>query len=432
MSIAELYILFRQSTGVCTDTRQIGAGNIFFALKGDHFDGNQFAIKALEAGARYAVVDASAAVLDERFILVNDVLSCLQDLATYHRQQFDIPLIAITGSNGKTTTKELVSAVMESHYPVHYTKGNFNNHIGVPLTLLAMPLTTEVAVIEMGANHRGEIAMLCRIARPTHGLITNIGKAHLEGFGGLEGVKAGKGELFDYLSQYNGMAFINKEEPFLSEMAQDVKIKLFYKQEDQPGLFAFQLLDDSHFLQVAFKDYDHRETVVESQLVGTYNFYNIMTAIAIGVYFKVPAKRIKQAIEAYVPQNNRSQLMQWEGHTILLDAYNANPTSMEHALQSFSKRKEARKMAILGDMLELGPTSEEEHLRIATLAKEITPQLVLVGKAFALPAKKLDLTHFENVMALRARFMEQTFDDHLILVKASRGIGLERLFKQNV
>lgn len=430
MSIAELYILFRQSTGLSTDTRRIEEGNLFFALTGENFNGNRFAIKALERGASYAIVDDPSLDYHAQLIQVNDVLSCLQDLATYHRQQFDIPLIAITGSNGKTTTKELISLVLESHYPVHYTQGNFNNHIGVPLTLLAMPMDTEVAVIEMGANHQGEIADLCRITRPTHGLITNVGKAHLEGFGGFEGVKIGKGELYAYLAQHNGLAFINKDEPHLTEMAAEVKTKLFYEKRQQPGLFSIQLLDDRTFLALAFKDYMGRETIVQSQLIGAYNFHNIMAAVALGVYFKVPSERIKTAIESYLPKNNRSQLMEWEGNTIILDAYNANPTSMEHALLNLQEQKEQSKVAILGDMLELGITSPIEHLRIAEVAQQITPQLVLVGQEFEQAAQQLGIQHFMEVSSLRTWFLQQDYKHQLILVKGSRGIGLERLFDQ--
>lgn len=428
MSIAELYTLFRQSTGLSTDTRRIDEGNLFFALKGDNFDGNGFALKALAAGASHAVVDDPDLGDHAQLIQVNDVLSCLQDLATYHRQQFDIPLIAITGSNGKTTTKELIALVLESHYPVHYTKGNFNNHIGVPLTLLAMPMGTEVAVIEMGANHQGEIADLCRIARPTHGLITNVGKAHLEGFGGFEGVKIGKGELYAYLAQHNGLAFINRDEPHLTEMAVEVKTKLFYEKRQQPGLFRIQLLDDSNFLALAFQDYEGQETVIQSKLMGAYNFHNIMTAVALGVYFKVPSERIKTAVEAYLPKNNRSQLMEWEGNTIILDAYNANPTSMEHALLNLKWQKGEGKVAILGDMLELGTTSPAEHLRIAEIAQQITPQLVLIGQEFERAAQQLEITHFLHVTELKPWFMQQAYQNQLILVKGSRGMGLERLF----
>ncbi len=430
MSIADLYDLFRASTGVCTDTRMIADGNLFFALKGANFDGNRFAQQALDAGANYAVVDDPKWEGHAQMVVVSDVLSSLQDLATYHRQQFDIPLLAITGSNGKTTTKELISRVMDSHYPVHYTKGNFNNHIGVPLTLLAMPLGTEMAVIEMGANHQKEIAALCQIARPTHGIITNIGKAHLEGFGGIEGVKKGKGELYDYLAQHRGLAFINRDEAFLTDMAQAVAVKLFYQRTQRPGLFQFQLLDDDNFLQLAFKDYDGRETVIRSQLTGAYNFHNIMAAVAIGVYFKVPADRIKSAVESYIPKNNRSQLLEWHGNQVILDAYNANPSSMEHALRNLERKPAADKLAILGDMLELGEVSPAEHLQIATLAKSVTPNLILVGKEFKAAAEQLQLQHFEGALDLRPWLHEQNYQDKLILIKGSRGIGLERILSK--
>lgn len=427
MSIADLYDLFTASSGICTDTRKITEGNLFFALKGANFDGNRFAQQALDAGASYAVVDDPKWEGHGQMVVVSDALCSLQDLATYHRQQFDIPLLAITGSNGKTTTKELISRVMESHYPVHYTKGNFNNHIGVPLTLLAMPYGTEVAVIEMGANHQKEIAGLCQIARPTHGIITNIGKAHLEGFGGIEGVKKGKGELFDYLAQHRGLAFINRDEAFLTEMAEAVSVKLFYERNQRPGLFQFQLLDDENFLQLAFKDYEDKETVIRSQLTGAYNFHNIMAAVAIGVYFKVPADRIKSAVESYIPKNNRSQLLEWQGNQVILDAYNANPSSMEHALRNLQRKPGTDKLAILGDMLELGEVSPVEHLQIANLAKEVTPNTILVGKEFKAAAEQLQLRHFDSALALQPWLHKQNYSAKLILIKGSRGIGLERI-----
>lgn len=427
MSIADLYDLFTASTGIGTDTRKIAEGNLFFALKGANFDGNRFAQQALDAGANYAVVDDPKWEGHRQMVVVSDVLSSLQELATYHRQQFDIPLLAITGSNGKTTTKELISRVMESQYPVHYTRGNFNNHIGVPLTLLAMPLGTEMAVIEMGANHQQEIAALCQIARPTHGIITNIGKAHLEGFGGIEGVKKGKGELFDYLAQHRGLAFINRDEAFLTDMAKEVAVKLFYECTQRPGLFQFQLLDDDNFLQLAFQDYEGRETVIRSQLTGAYNFHNIMAAVAIGVYFKVPADRIKMAVESYLPQNNRSQLLEWQGNQVILDAYNANPSSMEHALRNLQRKPATDKLAILGDMLELGEVSPAEHLQIATLATSVTPNLILVGKEFKAAAAQLQLPHFDGALDLRPWLQEQNYKGKLILIKGSRGIGLERI-----
>ncbi len=432
MEIAQLYQIYLNHPVVTTDSRNVPEGSLFFALRGDNFNGNGFAAKALADGAAFAIVDDPAVCIDGRFLLVEDTLATLQELGRHHRRQFEIPVIAITGSNGKTTTKELVSAVLSSHYPTHFTRGNFNNHIGLPLTLLSMPLNTEVAVIEMGANHQGEIDMLCNIAEPTHGLITNIGKAHLEGFGGLEGVKKGKSELYRYLAAHKGMAFINKNEPLLEELAAPVRKKLFYTKSDAPSLanvyYETQLLAADPFVRVAFLSEGGELFEVESRLIGNYNFNNIMTAIALGKYFKVPAHKIKGAIEHYVPSNNRSQLVPFGQHTLILDAYNANPDSMRQAILNLATMESDHKMAILGDMLELGPSGAEEHERIARLAREQGfDQVMLIGPSFAAAAREAGFPHFENVDALRQWFVQQQFPPSLLLVKASRGMRLERL-----
>ncbi len=440
-NISELYTLYRQHPVVCTDTRQLTPGCIFFALKGGNFDGNKFAAQALEKGAAVAVIDDPAYRLDDRFVLVPDVLQALQQLAAHHRNQFDIPLIAIGGSNGKTTTKELVAAVLSSHYPCHFTKGNLNNHIGVPLTLLAMPPETEVAVVEMGTNQPGDIEQLCEIARPTHGLLTNIGKEHLEGFGSIEGVKKAEGELYRYLARHNGWVFVNLSEKYLSTMTRSNRRKIRYMRSatlearDDEETISIMLTGETPFVGAAFIADDSGNAVeVQTQLAGRHNFNNIMTAIALGIYFKVPAKKIKAALEGYVPANNRSQLLQRGSNTIFLDAYNANPSSVRPALESLHAMPGARKVAILGDMLELGADSLKEHEAILRFAARLKPDvIVLVGPEFGRTNyARFRALHFPNTAAAKVWFGKQAFEDSLILIKGSRGIRLEDLLGPDI
>ena len=433
-SLENLYAIFQQHPVVCTDTRQLTPGCLFFALKGDNFDGNRFALQALEGGAAYAVVDAPGFEKETRCLQVADVLSALQQLANRHRRNFDIPIIAIGGSNGKTTTKELVSAVLSSHYPCHFTKGNLNNHIGVPLTLLAMPADTEVAVVEMGTNQPGDIDQLCAIAAPTHGLLTNIGKEHLEGFGDLQGVKKAEGELFRYLARHDGCVFVNTAEKYLASMARGNRKKVLYAASDalqpQDSLIDIRLLGETPFIRVAFLSENDQPVDVQSQLIGRHNFHNIMTAIALGVYFKVPAVKIKAAIEAYKPANNRSQLLERGTNTFLLDAYNANPTSMLAALQTLRSVRAANKVAILGDMLELGADSLNEHHHILQFAVKCRfNQLIVVGPEFGrcMATGKYKALHFPDTAAAKAWFAAQSFEETFFLLKASRGIRLEGL-----
>lgn len=435
LSIEQLYDIYRQHPVVSTDTRQLPAGCLFFALKGGNFDANKFAAQALENGAAYAVIDNPAFQTSDRCLLVPDTLEALQQLANYHRRQFDIPVIAIGGSNGKTTTKELVSSVLNCHYPCHFTKGNLNNHIGVPLTLLSMPLDTEVAVIEMGTNQPGDIEQLCRIALPTHGLLTNIGKEHLEGFGSLEGVKKAEAELFDFLRDHHGCVFVNLSEKYLKTMATRNRMKVGYLRSDtlvpENGVIEVKQLESMPFVRVAFLSDDGPTMEVQTKLFGKHNFNNIMTAIALGVYFKVPAQKIKSALENYIPSNNRSQLIQRGTTTILLDAYNANPSSMQPALESLRDLPAQRRVAIMGDMLELGDDSLKEHediLRFA--AKQGFDQIVLVGKEFGHTAfARHGALHFADNTAAKAWFTGQNFDNTLILIKGSRGIRLEKLLE---
>ncbi len=433
VTIERLYSIYLDHPQVFTDSRKLVKGGLFFALKGENFDGNRFAKVALENGAAFAVVDdPTVAGRSDQMLLVEDSLQTLQDLARHHRQQFDIPFIGITGSNGKTTTKELVSAVLSKKFKTFFTKGNFNNHIGVPLTVLSIPQDAGLAVIEMGANHQGEIAFLCTISQPTHGLITNIGKAHLEGFGGLEGVKKGKSELYRYLAQHDGIVFINKSEAFLESLAKAVEKKVFYKKADKKAFweknnFGFKFLGAAPFVQVGFKDEKGQNWNIHSKLPGQYNFNNIITAAALGLYFELDPVQIVAAIEGYIPQNNRSQILESGSNTIVLDAYNANPSSMEEALRNFSEMEGNSKIAVLGDMLELGPYAEAEHLRIAEMAKEMGFQdIILVGKEFSKLSEE-DIYIFENVEQLKAWWKGEKIEHSLILIKGSRGIQLERL-----
>ena len=432
MEISSLYQLFLRAGKVSTDSRKIEPGCLFFALRGDNFNGNQYALAALEKGATYAIVDDPGLGANDKCIVVHDVLQTLQDLARHHRRQLHIPIIAITGSNGKTTTKELIATVLSSQYPMHYTQGNLNNHIGVPLTLLQLDPRIEVAVIEMGANHQGEIDQLCRIAEPTHGLITNIGKAHLEGFGGIEGVKKGKSELYRYLAETNGLAFVNNDEPFLLELSSPVKKRIFYELSENPAPnhkpYEVKLLQLQPFIQVAFLD--EKEQLIEtgSKLMGVHNFQNIKTAVTLGKYFKVPGAKIKAAIENYNPNMNRSQWVPFGSNSILLDAYNANPSSMEATLRSFAENGSANKVVILGDMFELGDDAPIEHKRIAQFANNLGfEQVVLVGKHFAAAAQQLGCLHFDNVEELKGWFTGQNWENKAILIKGSRGMALEKV-----
>jgi UDP-N-acetylmuramoyl-tripeptide--D-alanyl-D-alanine ligase len=431
--IESLYQLYRRHPRVYTDSRQTQPEGLFFALKGERFDGNRFARQALDQGAAAVVVDDPAVATDPRSMLVPDVLQALQDLAAHHRRQFDFPVVAIGGSNGKTTTKELVSAVLSSHYQCHSTRGNLNNHIGVPLTLLAMPEQTEIAVIEMGANQPGDIDQLCRIAEPTHGLITNIGKEHLEGFGSLAGVKKAEGELYRYLARHNGCAFVNAAEKYLPAMARANHCKVVYT--PTPTLHATspvieaQLLEENPFVRAGFLDEEDRLMEVQTRLVGRHNFQNILTAIALGIYFKVPASLIRSALETFVPSNNRSQIIRRDTNTYFLDAYNANPSSMEAALQSVKALPAPRKVAILGDMLELGAESHKEHEALLRRAvRSRFNALVLVGPEFGrCNPGQYNALHFTDAAGAGAWLREQNFTDTLVLIKGSRGLRLEQV-----
>ncbi len=432
MNTEELYSIFKVCAQISTDTRKISQDCLFWGLKGQSFDGGNFCEQALQAGAKYAIRQSELPSESENIIHVTDSLLALQDLARFHRRKFGIPILAITGSNGKTTTKELISNVLSAHYKTHSTTGNFNNHIGVPLTLLAMPEDTEIAVIEMGANHQGEIMELSKITEPTCGLITNIGLAHLEGFGGVEGVKKGKSELYKYLADNDGLIFVNMDEPELAEISEGFNKKILYKRgfEQSREFFSSHVEIESSegFLNVSFNSTVYGRITVASHLVGEYNFNNIMTAIVIGQYFKVPDLLIKQAIENYFPSNNRSQYIKMEGYNVILDAYNANPSSMAQAILNIKSQGANRKIIILGDMFELGEFSFDEHQRIAKLALDTNPnQLVLVGEEFEKIKVPEIVLKFVDAEKLKIWYTNLDKSNSSILIKGSRGMKLESI-----
>lgn len=415
MNIEDLYALFSRNYLVDTDSRKIRKNSIFFALKGENFNGNKFASKAINEGASYAVIDEDEYQTNQNIILVNNVLETLQKLANFHRKQLNTPIISLTGSNGKTTSKELINVVLSKKYKTTATSGNLNNHIGVPLTLLSMTPKTEIGIVEMGANHLNEIAFLCKIATPNYGYITNFGKAHLEGFGSIEGVIKAKSELYDFLRTTNGKVFLNTDDTKQVEMAKGIENISFNKKN-------IPLIEANPFVKVKFKN-----TVIESKLIGLYNYYNIAVAIAIGNYFKVEINDIKNAIENYNPTNNRSQILFRGTNKIILDAYNANPSSMKAALENFSQLKDTNKIVFLGDMFELGNASLVEHQKIAELATSFNfNEVFLIGKAFSTTKVKNAFT-FESFQSFEMLTKHKRFKNATILIKGSRGMALERI-----
>ncbi len=425
-SIEELYKIYSAHPSVVTDTRKLKLGDLYFALKGPNFNGNLFALAALEAGASYAIVDEeipNSVAIQDRIILVDDVLTTLQDLAKYHRQQFTIPFLAITGSNGKTTTKELVYAVLASHFKTYTTQGNLNNHIGVPLTLLSIPKEAELAVIEMGANHQKEIESYCSYTLPTHGMITNCGKAHLEGFGGVEGVKKGKGELYDFLRANNGTVFLMEDYNYLNQMAQGIPHLIGYGENS--GQIQGDAIDLEGMLKVQIKKGIEIESI-QTHLVGNYNLPNVLAAVTIGQYFKVPNEKIKWAIENYNPTNSRSQLLTWKNNEVILDAYNANPSSMKLAVENFAKLNKENKVVCLGGMRELGEDTLKEHqILIDQLNQTQWKQVILVGSEFK-PCVHSYL-YFDTVLEAKDWLQTQQYTGHALLIKGSRGIQMEQL-----
>ncbi|RAJ75203.1 UDP-N-acetylmuramoyl-tripeptide--D-alanyl-D-alanine ligase [Chitinophaga dinghuensis] len=424
MNIEQLYQIYKQYPSIQTDTRKLKQGDIFFALKGTNFNGNEFAEKALEQGAVFAVVDEEKYFTQpDKMLLAGDALVVLQNLALHHRKQLGIPFIAITGTNGKTTTKELVNAALSSNYKTYATVGNLNNHIGVPLTILSIKEDVEIAVIEMGANHQREIAAYCEVALPTHGIITNIGKAHLEGFGGEEGVKKAKGELYDYLRAHNGTVFVCNDYEYLVEMSKGIPHIVTYGQKEAD--FTGHPVADKAFLEVAVTG-DSQVGSIPTHLVGAYNFPNVMAAVTVASYFKVPSEKIAPAIAAYVPSNNRSQIIEQGSNTIIMDAYNANPSSMKAALDNFAGLQAPKKVLLLGAMMELGPDSVKEHQTLVdNLLKHHWEAVVLVGGDFA----KVNHPYIFLSDALEAKkWLEaQQFTNTFLLIKGSRSTGMERV-----
>jgi len=419
--IESLYQKYLKFPKIITDSRKVQENSLFFALKGENFNGNLFAEEALKKGCRFAIIDEEEFALDERFILVDDVLKTLQDLALHHRKKFDIPFIAIGGSNGKTTTKELVYQVLSTKYKTFATPGNFNNHIGVPLSLLMISSEIEMAIIEIGANHEGEIAELCEIARPTQGIITNIGLDHLEGFGSLEGVARANSELYYFLLQNGGEVFVNTQEEHLSRMASRFKKIITYPEKDD--YFHAELLPSHLFVRYKTE----KKEVITTKLFGEYNFANIATALCIGKYFNIPSTKANEAVAVYQAQNNRSQIIEKESNVILLDAYNANPSSMQKAIENFVKIEAEQKMVILGDMFELGEESTKEHTKIGELLADLKIDIiVLFGEEMKEALKHLpEAFYFTDKFSLHNWLQDKAIENTHILIKGSRGVKLE-------
>lgn len=423
MRIEQLYDLFLQNPSVETDTRKLRSNDIFFALKGPSFNGNLFAKKALDGGAAYVVVDEDPGFTDNRIVRAANVLSTLQELAGYHRRQFNIPVVAITGSNGKTTTKELVHAVLSSTFRTYTTKGNLNNHIGIPLTLLAIKKDAEIAVVEMGANHLKEIEGYCKYTAPTHGLITNCGKAHLEGFGGIEGVRKGKGELYDYLRLHNGTAFVMWDYDYLRDMSKGIPVVYTYgtNSADITG----NTIKSEPYLEIGWTQSGNSKPI-QTQLVGEYNLPNVLAAIAAGKYFKVADERIISSIQQYTPSNSRSQLIEKGTNKIILDAYNANPSSMKLAIENLSKIPAENKILVLGAMMELGPESKKEHEAIVSLIKNHAwKKVILVGGDFE--GISDTFMYFKNAAEAGEWFKQQKPEESSLLIKGSRSMKMETI-----
>ncbi len=423
ITIDLLYQKFLECSSVTTDTRKIGKDSIFFALKGPNFNANTLAEKALELGAKYAVVDEPTFVTKPNILLVNDGLEALQELATFYRKQWTIPVIGLTGSNGKTTSKELINSVLSTKFITHATLGNLNNHIGVPLTILAKPANAQVAIIEMGANHQQEIAQLSQIAQPTHGLITNIGKAHLEGFGGLAGVRKGKGELFDFLAKTNGTVFVNLQNITLKEMANERAFKEKISYQGANSFLEIKVKSTQPLVSLELSN----GQVLESHLPGDYNFENMVNAIAIGKYFGIETDKAIEATCQYNPTNNRSQWVLQGSNHILMDAYNANPSSMSAAISTFNQSVPTRKMVILGDMFELGDDSKIEHENLGGLLKTCQiDTILLAGEHMQYALKHLPKAfYFPDKFGLHVWLQEHKVENTHILIKGSRGMGLE-------
>lgn len=422
MNISELHSIYLSSTGVSTDTRSIKKDNLFFALSGENFNGNKFAEQALENGASYAVID-DPTFANDKTILVEHTLKTLQNLANFHRKKLKTPIIALTGSNGKTTTKELFNTVLSTQYKTTATIGNLNNHIGVPLTLLQMTKDTEIGIVEMGANHLKEIELLCNIAEPDYGYITNFGKAHLEGFGSLQGVIKGKSELYNYLRNNNKNTFLNLDDTKQVEQSKNIETVSFSQHNKECNTLV-KLENCSPNVVV-----NYRETNINSNLIGKYNFTNIAAAICVGEYFKISSENIKKGIENYIPNNNRSQIIEKNNNKIILDAYNANPTSMLAALENLSQINDTHKTVFLGDMFELGKTSLEEHQKIVNyLENSKYENIYILGKNFKRTNYSNKIIAIDDYNQLKEQF-KSDLNNQTILIKGSRGMALERILE---
>lgn len=426
-TIEQLYTIYLKYPVICTDTRTITAGCLFFALKGESFDANTFAAAALEQGAAFAVIDNKEYADNDQCILVDDVLTTLQNLAKHHRKQLNIPVIGLTGSNGKTTTKELIKAVLAEKYQTFATKGNLNNHIGVPLSILSIQNDVEIAVIEMGANHQKEIEFLCEIAQPTHGLITNIGLAHLDGFGGFEGVKKGKAELYAFLKAHHGTAFIYRNNPYLIEMSQVADLnKVVYYGTEKEDTVSGKLKYSDPLIEfewaTAGGNYE-----AKANLTGTYNFENILAAICIGHFFQLTAVQINTGLANYYPNNNRSQLTKTENNTVICDFYNANPSSMSAALHNLNALNATQKIAIIGDMFELGAEAPEQHEQIVKLATSYALETLFIGNNFYAFKQNYPGNYFNTPIEAAQYLKENQLKGQLVLLKGSRGMALEQL-----
>jgi UDP-N-acetylmuramoyl-tripeptide--D-alanyl-D-alanine ligase len=417
MKIKALYEIFKTHSNISTDHRKVVPNCLFFALKGANFNGNKFSKDALKNGASFAIIDEKEYKTSEQFILVENVIETLQKLANHHRKQFNIPFIGITGTNGKTTTKEFINSVLSKKYKTTYTQGNLNNHIGVPLTILSIKKNCEIAIIEMGANHIGEINFSCNIAEPNYGIITNIGKAHIEGFGSIEGIKKTKNELYQFIQSKNGNLFVNNEDETLLELSKNIKKQTYGNAK--ANCFG-KLISSTPSVKLNWNN-----KLITSNLYGAYNYQNILAAICIGKYFNVASDDIKKAIEEYYPTNNRSQIIENNTNTIFLDAYNANPTSMNAAIDTFIENDSSNKLMILGDMLELGDTSIEEHQAIVNRIEKLKINTLFIGKEFNSINDKYNFTYLENVDKVIEWLKHSSLINHQILIKGSRGIRLE-------
>ena len=416
MEIKDIYKIFQRHSYICTDSRKIKKGSIFISLKGVNFNGNKYANKAIQDGCSFAIIDEEEYNTHKNIILVNNALKTLQDLATYHRSKLDIPVIGITGTNGKTTSKELIYTVLRSEIQSYSTRGNFNNDIGVPLSILEINAEHKVAIIEMGANHKNEISFLCKIVKPTHGVITNIGSAHLEGFGDIQTIINTKKELYQYIKHNKGHLFINSDDKLLMSLSNNIS-KTTYGKE---GYVSGKIANTSPLISI-----NYNSQIIKSQLIGEFQFNNILLAICIGNYFNISNKNIKKSIDNYIPTNNRSQLLKTKSNTLILDAYNANPSSMKAMLNSFANQRCKNKLCILGDMLELGRSSNKEHIAIIDLVNKLKLDCLFVGEIF----NNLTKNSFKNKVDLVRHIQLKKICKKTILIKGSRGIELEKLIE---